>query len=373
MSKIMAAEMVNPGEIVLKDFPKPEIDDDAILMKVVAVGICGSDKHMYAGKMNVSWPLIPGHEFSGIIEKIGKNANNSMKIIGGLLQEGDPITVTPGSQACSKCWFCLHVPHRPQLCPNRTVFGFRSSKESPHLFGAFSEYMYIPGNSFVLKLPEELTPQRATLCEPLSVAQRAVSRALSPGIPNAGEGIGIGVRCAVMGVGPIGLLVVATLRSMGVGEIIAVDASKERLDFSRKFGATQLVNILESDQEERKTKILSLTDNVGPDVVIECAGVPSAFSEGLDLVRRGGKLVEVGHYGDPGSVDIRPHQVCNKDVDILGSWAYPQVQFEPAIEMLLRTTLPIDDIFTHEMTLENVEEGIQITGSSECLKVLVFP
>ena len=81
MSKIVAAEMLKPGEIVLKDFSMPEIEDDAILMKVAAVGICGSDKHMYAGKMNLSWPLIPGHEFSGFIEKIGKNANNSMKII----------------------------------------------------------------------------------------------------------------------------------------------------------------------------------------------------------------------------------------------------------------------------------------------------
>ncbi|MED5578572.1 MAG: zinc-binding dehydrogenase [Nitrospinota bacterium] len=373
MSKIIAAEMLEPGQIILKDFPEPEVGDDAILMKVAAVGICGSDKHMYTGKMNVAWPLIPGHEFSGIIEKIGNNANNSMKIVGGILKEGDRITVTPGSQACSKCWFCVHVPHRPQLCPNRTVFGFRTSKDSPHLFGAFSEYMYIPGNSFVLKLPEELTLERATLCEPLSVAQRAVSRALSPGIPNAGEGIGIGVRCAVMGVGPIGLLVVATLRSMGVGKIIAVDASKKRLSFSEKFGATDLINISETDEEQRKEGILSLTDNVGPDVVLECAGVPAAFSEGLNLVRRGGKLVEVGHYGDPGSVEIRPHQVCNKDVDILGSWAYPQVQFEPAIEMLLRTVLTIDDIFTHEMTLDNIEEGIQITGSSECLKVLVRP
>ena len=373
MSKIVAAEMLEPGEIVLKDFPVPQIEDDAILMKVVAVGICGSDKHMFAGKMNVSWPLIPGHELSGIVEKIGKNANNTMKIVGGIIKEGDSITVTPGSQSCSKCWYCVHVPHRPQLCPNRTVFGFRSSKDSPHLFGAFSEYMYIPGNSFVLKIPEGLSLERATLCEPLSVAQRAVSRGLSPGIPNAGEGIGIGVRCAVMGVGPIGLLVVATLRSMGVGEIIAVDASKERLDFSKKFGATQLIDISELGMEDRKDKILSFTDNVGPDVVIECAGVPSAFSEGLDLVRRGGKLIEVGHYGDPGSVDIRPHQVCNKDVDILGSWAYPQVQFEPAIEMLLRTDLPIDDIFTHKMSLENIQQGIEITGTSECLKVILSP
>ena len=234
MSTVQAATILQPGEIALREYPMPEIEDDALLMRVAAVGVCGSDKHMYGGNLNVAWPVIPGHEFSGIIEKMGPLANSAMKIVGGSIQEGDAITVAPGSQACGRCWFCIHTPHRPQLCPNRTVFGFRTSAEAPHLFGAFSEYMYIPGNSFVLKLPEGLSLERATLCEPLAVAQRAAGRSLSPGIPYAGEGFGVGARCAVMGVGPIGLLVVAALKTMGAGEIIAVDMSEERLAFSEK-------------------------------------------------------------------------------------------------------------------------------------------
>jgi L-iditol 2-dehydrogenase len=365
--------MTQPGEIALREYPKPEVSEDALLLKVSAVGVCGSDKHMFNGKMNLSWPVIPGHEFSGIIESIGPEANRSMKVVGGQLKEGDAITVVPGTQACGKCWYCIHVPHRPQLCPNRSVFGFRTSAEAPHLFGAFSEYVYVPGDAFVLKVPEGLSMERAALTEPLAVAQRAVSRALSPGVPYAGEGFGAGSRCAVMGVGPIGLFVVASLRNMGAGEIIAVDLSEERLAFSRKFGATKTVSLSALSREERKEQVLSWTDGVGPDVVVEAAGVPAAFEEGLDLVRRGGKLIEVGHYGDPGGVEIRPHQVCNKDVDILGSWAYPQVQFEVALDMLSRTTLPIDDIITHRMPLSQVQAGLEITGTGDCLKVILTP
>ncbi len=373
MSTVRAATMLQPGEIALREYPMPEIEDDALLMRVAAVGICGSDKHMYAGRLRAAWPVIPGHEFSGVVENIGPSANAAMKVVGGPIKEGDAITVAPGSQACGKCWFCVHAPHRPQLCPNRSVFGFRSSAEAPHLYGAFSEYMYVPGDAFVLKLPKGLALERATLCEPLAVAQRAAGRALSPGIPYAGEGFGPGARCAVMGVGPIGLLVVAALRTMGAGEIIAVDAVEERLAFSERFGATKTVCLSILSREERQERILSWTDGVGPDVVVEAAGVPAAFAESLDVVRRGGKLVEVGHYGDSGGVEIRPHQVCNKDVDICGSWAYPQVQFEPAMDMLLRTTLPIDDIFTHRLPLSQAQAGIEVTGTGECLKVLLKP
>ena len=192
MATVQAATLLQPGEIALREYDKPEVAGDALLVKVAAVGVCGSDKHMFGGKMDLKWPVIPGHEFSGVIEAIGPRANDSMRIIAGPLKEGDRITVTPGSLTCGKCWFCVHVPHRPQLCPNRTVFGFRTAAEAPHLFGAFGDYLYVPGNSFVLKLPEGLSAERAALCEPLAVALRAAGRALAPGIPYAGEGVRAG-------------------------------------------------------------------------------------------------------------------------------------------------------------------------------------
>ena len=125
--------------------------------------------------------------------------------------------------------------------------------------------------------------------------------------------------------------------------------------------------------EDRVKHVKDLTDGVGPDIVIECAGVPAAFKEGLELVRRGGKLIEVGHYSDPGATDIRPHVVCQKEVDILGVWAYPPLQFQAALSFLSRCSLPIEELVTHRMPLDRLEEAIEITGTEGVFKVVIEP
>jgi L-iditol 2-dehydrogenase len=115
------------------------------------------------------------------------------------------------------------------------------------------------------------------------------------------------------------------------------------------------------------------TGGLGPDVVFEAAGVPAAFREALDAVRRGGKVIELGHYSDPGGVEIRPHLVCQKDVDILGCWSYPPIQFRAGLSFLTNARAPILDLFTHLLPLDRVEEGIRMTGGEGVLKVAVRP
>ena len=117
----------------------------------------------------------------------------------------------------------------------------------------------------------------------------------------------------------------------------------------------------------------ALTDGVGPDIVIETAGVPIVFKESLDYVRRGGIVVEVGHFTDPGGVDIHPNVVCFKDLDIRGMWAYPAIQFKTALSFLKNTTAPLDDFITHRVSLAQTEEGIDVTGSEGSMKVVVEP
>jgi L-iditol 2-dehydrogenase len=372
MSSVNAAVMTEPGTIELREFPKPEIADDEILLKVERTGICGSDKHMYAGHMPLQFPIVPGHELVGVIEELGARAAEEMAVVGGALAVGDRVTTTPSSQACGKCWYCLHMPQRPTLCANRYVHGFVSSDVAPTPRGGFSEYMHLANRSWIFKIPDGLSNDIAVLTEPAAVATRAVERALAPGIPHIAEGLGMDKSVVVLGAGPIGQLVVAALAHVGVDLIIASDLSESRLVMAKEMGAHEVIGA-GGDLEDRLERAKALTHGVGPDIVIETAGVPVVFKESLDFVRRGGIVVEVGHFTDPGGVEIRPNVVCFKDLDIRGMWAYPAMQFKTALSFLKNTTAPLDRFITHTMSLAETEKGIEVTGSEGSMKVVVVP
>ncbi len=371
--QVQAAVMLKPGQIALREFEKPNPASDAFLLQVEGVGICGSDKHMFLGHTALKFPVIPGHEVVGTVTELGSRANTVMNVIGGPIKAGDRVTVVPGSKNCGSCYYCLRVPGRPTLCTGRTIYGFSNSEIPPYLTGEFSQYTYIHGNSWVYKVPESLPDEIPVLTEPVAVATRAVERAFAPGLPHIGDGFGIGSRVAVLGCGPIGLLVIAVLRDSGAGTIIATDVVDSRLEMAQRMGADVVINVAQTTEEERIEQIQALTDGVGVDIAIECAGIPAVFSEAVDVLRRGGKLVEVGHYTDSGETLVSPHQICNKDVDICGVWAYPQIQFQTALDFLQRTRAPLKEIITHYLPLHELEKGIDMLGQEGVYKVVIEP
>ena len=371
--QVQAAVMLEPGQIEIREFEKPTPANDALLLQVDRVGICGSDKHMYLGHTALKFPVIPGHEVVGTVAEIGKDANQAMNVIGGPIKAGDRVTVVPGSKNCGRCYYCLHVPGRPTLCSGRTIYGFSNSETPPYLNGEFSEYTYIHGNSWVYKMPESIPDVIQVLTEPVAVATRAVERACAPGVPQVGDGYSIGNRVAVLGCGPIGLLVVAVLRDSGAGTIIATDLVDSRLEMAKQMGADVVINVGDTTPEERIEQIQDLTSGVGVDIAIECAGLPMVFSEALDVVRRGGKVIEVGHYTDSGDTRVRPHQICNKDLDVCGVWAYPQIQFQTALDFLQITRAPLDELITHHLPLYQLEKGIDMLGQEGVYKVVIEP
>lgn len=187
------------------------------------------------------------------------------------------------------------------------------------------------------------------------------------------HGYGVGRSAMVLGAGPIGLMAVVSLRYSGAGLVIAQDLLTSRLDMAKRMGADLLIDG-NLPLEERLKQVREATDGVGPDVVIETAGVPIAFREALDFVRRGGKLIEVGHYViGSGSIDIHPFYVCYKDLDIHGSWAYPSLIFRDVISLLERTPLPVEEVVTHVLPLEELSKGLELVGSEGVGKVAITP
>ncbi len=371
--QVQAAVMLQPGQIEIREFDKPTPANDSLLLQVDKVGICGSDKHMYLGHTALKFPVIPGHEVVGTVTEIGKDVNQVMNVMGGPIKDGDRITVVPGSKNCGRCYYCLHVPGRPTLCSGRTIYGFSNSETPPYLTGEFSEYTYIHGNSWVYKIPENIPEDISVLTEPVAVATRAVERACAPGLPQVGDGYSIGSSVAVLGCGPIGLLVIAVLRDSGAGTIIATDLVNSRLEMAKQMGADVVINVGDTTPEERVEQIQSFTNGVGVDISIECAGIPAVFSEALNVVRRGGKVIEVGHYTDSGNTQVKPHQICNKDLDVCGVWAYPQIQFQTALDFLQRTRAPLHKLITHHLPLNQLVEGIDMLGKEGVYKVVIEP
>ena len=187
-----------------------------------------------------------------------------------------------------------------------------------------------------------------------------------------GYGYGVGRSVMVLGAGPIGLLTVVSLRHSGAGLIIAQDLFASKLDMAKHMGADLLIDG-NLPFEERLKQVREATDGVGPDVIIEAAGVPAVFQEALDFVRRGGKFITVGLFSDTGAIDIHPFKICYNDLDIHGSWAYPSLIFRDVISLLERTSLPIEQITTHVLPLEELPKGLELVGSEGVGKVAITP
>lgn len=364
--------------MVVHDYPRPAVGERAILMRMELCGVCGTDIHLYGGKMKIPFPVIPGHEFVGTVEELGKGAG-SLEVKGQPISEGDLIAVVPGTNAfCGTCYFCRFMPHKPTYCTNRRVMGVNTScRDPPHLLGGWAERVYIDaGHWWVYKVPEGLPPEVAVLAEPMAVSTRAFERAFEPGLPTFGEGYKLGSSVVVQGLGPIGLLVVATAKIAGAGEVVGIDMVDDRMAIAERLGADQLIDMRSLDsQEKRVAEVERLTNGLGADVVVECAGVPAAVPEGIAMTRRGGRFVEVGHYTDPGNVEVNPHIICMKDMDILGSWAYPPTQFDTALQTLLRgmDTLPLAEIITHRFKVSDAEKAISTVKSRKGIKMAIIP
>jgi len=366
----------NVGKLRVVEYPEPDVQLNGFLMQMEICGVCGTDIHLYDGKMKVPHPVILGHEFVGVIEEIGDQARGH-EVRGQPLEEGDRVVVVPGTNRfCGNCYFCNFMPHKPTLCTGRKVMGVNTtSAEPPHLLGGWAEKIYVDAEHFwVYKVPDEVPPEVAVLSEPMAVSSRAFERSVAPGLPTYGEGFGAGGSIVVQGAGAIGLLAVATAALSGAGKIISVDMVDERLEMAMKLGADYVIDMKQfKTADERVAKVNGLTGGMGADVVIECVGVPAAVPEGIDMTRRGGKFVEVGHYTDPGPAVINPHIICFKDMDILGSWAYPPTQFATSLDLmwLSMERLPLHEVVTHKYKVKDAQKAIEAVKARKGIKSVI--
>ena len=283
----------------IKEFPIPELGDDDILVKVEGCGICGTDAHEFKRDPFGLIPLVLGHEGTGEIVKMGKNVKKDSA--GKPLNVGDKVVT---------CMIFKDNPDITMFDLNKQnvggadVYGLLPDDDI-HLNGWFADYLVVRGGSTIFNV-SDLDLESRILIEPCAVLIHAVERAKSTGI------LRFNSRVAVQGCGPIGLICIAVLRTMGIENIVAIDGQQKRLDFAKEMGAMKSVNFTEHKGIDALTD--AVKDAFGgylADFAFQCTGNPHAHSNVYKFVRNGGGLCELGFFINGGDATINPHfDIC---------------------------------------------------------------
>ena len=380
---IRAAVLTAPGQYEVQEFPEPELEDGALLMEIEMSGICGTDKHTYLGETkqyagtaaetDTPFPIIQGHENVGIVSEITPKAAESLEFYGRPLKVGDRITMCPDI-VCGQCYECKHVMGYV-WCQHSDCYGNSyTSAKAPHLMGGWAEQMYIRPDTFVYKVPSGLTPRVAVLAE--LMACTASLDKLKEFSSYAMEGFNSGDTVVVIGAGPLGLLHVVKADMMGSGQIIATDLSEHRLAFAKRCGADSTLNVSQTSGEDRIEAVMQATDGRGADVVLHMANTPASFIEGVEMLKRGGMMLEMGNFADTGEIAMNVHRhICSKNIRLIGLTNHPSTGYGPALDLLERygDRYPFEDFVSHEYALDDVDTAMHMSMNPQSLKVVMNP
>ncbi|WCK53229.1 galactitol-1-phosphate 5-dehydrogenase [Aneurinibacillus sp. Ricciae_BoGa-3] len=291
-----------PNGMEIQDLPVPAYRDDEVLLKVDAVGICGSEVEGYIGHNSLRVPpLVMGHEFSGEITELGTSVSGFVK--------GQRVAVNP-LISCGHCTPCRKG--LLQLCDKRKIIGI-------HRPGAFAEYVNVPASAIHV-IPDTLGPFRASLTEPLACSLRATRRAMqNHSFANV----------VVFGAGTIGLLSFVTAQILGASRVIVVDTNEARLKTPERMGATGTIS---PAQPGYLQKIKTAMGPSGIDVVIDAVGLQTTRSAAVEIINPGGTIMNIGLGTD---ITRIPINVCvRSEISVLGSYSYGPQDFNDALELI---------------------------------------
>ena len=350
----------------IKEYPIPPVGDDDILVKVEGCGVCGTDAHEFKRDPFNLIPVALGHEGTGEIVAMGKNVKTDTA--------GKPVKI--GDKVVT-CMIFKDDPEITMFDLNKKnvggadVYGLLPDDDI-HLNGWFSDYIFIRGGEFGSTFfnVSDLDLDSRILIEPCAVLVHAVERAKTTGI------LRFNSRVVVQGCGPIGLICIAVLRTMGIENICAVDGNQQRLDFAKKMGATMSVNFMEHKGIEALSE--AVKDQFGghlADFAFQCTGSPVAHANIYKFIRNGGGLCELGFFINGGDATINPHfDICSKEITIVGSWVYTLRDYVTTFDFLKRANaigLPMSELITDKYPLEEINEALKKNLAMTGLKIAV--
>jgi threonine dehydrogenase-like Zn-dependent dehydrogenase len=382
--KVKAAVTVAPGKVEIQEFDMPKLGKGAAICKVLLAGVCGTDKHTYRGEVvqykgtkdefTIPFPIIQGHELVMEIAAIDETGAKNLSFDGDYLKVGDRVTICP-DVVCGKCWYCKNIPNYPWCEKAHFHYGHNySCIKDNHLYGGFSQYMYIEPDARLYKVPDGLPDELAAFTEVMCVTYSLEKAKEFSGFSM--EGFNFGDTVVIQGSGPVGIAHVAMARMMGAGKIITTDISDYKLDVAKAFGADVTINVEKTTEKERIEKILSEShDGRGADICVECVGKPEVFPEGLKYLRKAGMYIELGNFVDMGSATVNVHEICSRNLRIIGMNNHTHNCYKTVMEMMLRNkdSFPWNKLFSHRYALKDTEKAIKMSMTKESEKVLIDP
>ena len=345
-----AAVLIEPRTFDYREYPLPEIGPDDGLLRVEAGGLCGTDYEQYCGQLTgTPWdvfPVIPGHEIMGWIDKVGAEAAKRWQV-----KEGDRVVIE-ASIPCGQCFQCQIG--RVSLCEVNDVFGLRIPvDQAPHLWGGYASHMYLPTRSIIHKAPSSTPTDVLSLFNPMS---NAVRWALERGQISVGQSI------LISGPGQRGLLSVVCAKAVGAS-LIAVtgtSADAERLKVAKNLGAHVVINVEEEDPVKR---IHELTGGRGVDVVLDVsAGSVEPIIQAVEMVRVGGTIVLAGLKHGKAVDGLLPDKIVIKELNVIGALSSGWTAYDTALSLIQDNVEDLKQLCTHAYSVSEAEKAVQVLG-----------
>ena len=344
-----AAVLLGPGKgYEIQEFEVPTPEPGGIVIKVSMGGICGSDLHIWRGDSPLFAAMagsVAGHEMTGRVHALGSDIKTDS--LGRPLKEGDRVAYSY-FYPCHRCYQCNKGEFA--TCPNKlmTMGAGPVSKFS----GAYGEYYYLKPGGWIFKVPDEVTDEMAT---PVNCALSQVTYGLQK------VGMRYGDTVVIQGAGGLGLNAVAVAKEMGADAVIVIDGIANRLELAKRFGADETIDISQLQPMERIARVKALTGNRGADIVVEVVGVPDVIPEGLQMLREGGVMLEIGNISFGRTVAIDPSQLVWGSKRIQGVIMYDPWVIPEALDFLVRTKnkYPHEDVVSHKFALADINSAFE--------------
>ncbi len=329
------------GRLCLEERPVPQYRDDEVLVKVSYGGICGTDIHILHDQFTYYPPVIIGHEFSGVVEAVGKNVT--------LFKEGDAVVGEPHNRACGKCYLCRngHI----QNCMDKRSIGWG-------IDGCFTDYVVMP-EKLLHKIPGGLSLRDAAMAEPAAiVAHQLLERAhVTPGD-----------NVVIMGVGPIALLAAQMARIAGAGKIILCGCTGD-IEYRLKIAKDlQCFDIFIDVLKEDAVSVIMEETGIGADLVVEASGAGSAIRTGIKVLKKRGRMCAIGMTGAP-TVEIPWNEAMMKVLDIQFNMSSSYNGWNIALSLMANGKLKVAPMIGVR-SLENWEEAFSDLESGRAMKLL---